>query len=223
MGRTGAGKSSLLQALFRLIECDRDSSIFIDSSSTSQIGLNTLRKAISIIPQSPFIFEGTVRENMDPFREYSDEEVWEALADVQLARVVKAFKYELAEPISEGAAAFSVGQKQLVCLARAILRKNRILVLDEATANVDIETDALIQESIKRNFAECTILTVAHRLDTIIESDKILVLKEGRVVEYDEPHKLLEKEEGDFKEMVEATGVKKAELLREAAFRAKRP
>ena len=96
-------------------------------------------------------------------------------------------------------------------------------MLDEATANVDMETDALIQETIKRKFAECTVLTVAHRLDTIIESDKILVLKQGRVVEYDKPHKLLEKQEGDFKEMVEATGVNKAELLREAAFRAKRP
>ena len=220
MGRTGAGKSSLLQALFRLVECDADSSIWIDNTSTSEIGLSTLRRTISIIPQSPFIFEGTVRENLDPFAQYTDKEVWEALEDVQLKHVVDGFKQKLEEPIAEGASVFSVGQKQLICLARAILRKNKILVLDEATANVDMETDALIQETIKRKFSHCTILTVAHRLDTIIRSDRILVLSHGKVKEYDHPHTLLLNENGHFSGMVRATGKERAQALREEAYRA---
>ena len=138
---------------------------------------------------------------------------------MQLETVVKGFKVKLSEPVSEGAALFSSGQKQLICLARAILRKNTILVLDEATANVDMETDTLIQETIKRKFRECTVLTVAHRLDTIIESERNLVLSEGRVVEYDQPHKLLQNEDGHFKEMVAAIGKKREALMREAAFR----
>ena len=112
-----------------------------------------------------------------------------------------------------------MGQKQLVCLARAILRRNKILVLDEATANVDMETDALIQETIKRKFSECTVLIVAHRLDTIIESERVLVLREGRVVEYDQPHKLLQMEGGHFAEMVAATGKEKSQILKEAAWK----
>ena len=206
VGRTGAGKSSLLQALFRLVECDRLSSIFLDDTSTSFVGLATLRKAISIIPQSPFIFEGTVRENLDPFLSYSDQDLWESLQDVHLKQVVLRFPLGLHEPIAEGGggAMFSVGEKQLICVARAILGKKKILVLDEATANVDMETDGLIQETIKRKFSECTVITVAHRLDTVINSDKILVLKGGEVMEFDHPHLLLQKKNGQFAKMIEA-------------------
>ena len=161
-----------------------------------------------------------MRENLDPFSHYSDKEVWDALEDVQLKHVVYAFEKKLEEPISEGSSVFSVGQKQLVCLARAILRKNKILVLDEATANVDMDTDALVQKTIKEKFKSCTVLTVAHRLDTIIESDRILVLSHGMVVEYDPPHSLLLNEEGHFSGMVRATGKERAQALREAAFRA---
>ena len=217
VGRTGAGKSSLLQALFRLVECDRESSILIDGTSTSEIGLSTLRKGISIIPQSPFLFEGTVRENLDPFSQYSDQEIWEAISDVQLKQVVEQFENKLEQQISEGAVVFSVGQKQLICLARAILRKNRILVLDEATANVDLETDALIQQTIRDKFSECTVVTIAHRLDTIIRSDKILVLKQGEILEWEHPHVLLMREEGYLSGMVRATGREKEAWLREAA------
>ena len=122
------------------------------------------------------------------------------------------------EPVYEGASIFSVGQKQLICLARAILRKNRIIVLDEATANVDMETDRLIQETIKRKFSDCTVLTVAHRLDTVINCDRILVLSHGRVKEYDHPHLLLKNNEGQFSGMVKATGKEKAQALRNCAY-----
>ena len=159
-----------------------------------------------------------MRENLDPFSHYSDQEVWEALEDVQLKYVIEQFESKLQEPVSEGASVFSVGQKQLICLARAILRKNRIIVLDEATANVDMETDRLIQETIKRKFSDCTVITVAHRLETVITSDRILVLSHGRVKEYGHPHQLLEKEKGHFRRMVEATGKDRAQQLQKEAL-----
>ena len=132
-----------------------------------------------------------MRENLDPFEEHSDSEVWDALALVQLESLIEEFEFKLNQPIEEGATVFSVGQKQLICLARAVLRKNRILVMDEATANVDMKTDALIQKIIKKQFAGCTVVTVAHRLDTIIDSDRVLVLSNGRVKEFGRPHELL--------------------------------
>ena len=217
MGRTGAGKSSLLQALFRLVECDEGDSIFIDNVDISQIGLSTLRSAISIIPQTPVIFEGTVRDNLDPFSVYSDEAIWNALEDVELKQTVLSFEKQLLQYIEDSSSVFSVGQKQLICLARAILRKNKILVMDEATANVDMHTDALIQTSIKQKFKECTILTIAHRIDTVIDYDRILVMKKGEVVEYGHPYELLEKEEGEFRRMVAARGKASETEMRERA------
>ena len=217
VGRTGAGKSSLLQALFRLSEIEPSSKIIIDNVDTSKVGLKTLREAISIIPQSPFIFEGTVRENLDPFSLYSDQDIWNALEDVQLKESILQMEEGLKQPISEGTSVFSVGQKQLICLARAILRNNKILVLDEATANVDMDTDGLIQQTIKRKFSHCTVLTVAHRLDTIIESDRVLVLSHGEALEFEHPHNLLQKEGGHFAGMVAATGSKSEQNLRNKA------
>ncbi|XP_008326492.1 multidrug resistance-associated protein 4 isoform X3 [Cynoglossus semilaevis] len=204
VGRTGAGKSSLISALFRLAE--PEGKIMIDGVLTSTIGLHTLRQKMSIIPQDPVLFTGTMRKNLDPFRQHTDEDLWNALQEVQMKAVVEELPSKLETLLTESGSNFSVGQRQLVCLARAILRKNRILIIDEATANVDPRTDSLIQETIRDKFQECTVLTIAHRLNTIIDCDRILVLDAGRIQEYDEPYVLLQNQEGLFYQMVQQTG-----------------
>ncbi|XP_055853123.1 probable multidrug resistance-associated protein lethal(2)03659 [Episyrphus balteatus] len=189
VGRTGAGKSSLINALFRL--SFNDGSVIIDQIDTNEIGLHDLRSKISIIPQEPVLFSGTMRYNLDPFDEYSDEKLWDSLDEVKLKKVVSDLPFGLQSKISEGGSNFSVGQRQLVCLARAILRENKILVMDEATANVDPQTDGLIQTTIRRKFKNCTVLTIAHRLHTVMDSDKVLVMDAGRAVEFGSPYELL--------------------------------
>lgn len=189
VGRTGAGKSSLINALFRLSY--NDGAILIDSLDTNDIGLHDLRSKISIIPQEPVLFSGTMRYNLDPFEQYPDDKLWKALEDVHLKEEISELPSGLQSIISEGGTNFSVGQRQLVCLARAILRENRILVMDEATANVDPQTDALIQATIRNKFKDCTVLTIAHRLNTIMDSDKVLVMDAGHVVEFGSPYELL--------------------------------
>nr|CAD7259047.1 unnamed protein product [Timema shepardi] len=210
VGRTGAGKSSLISALFRLARVE--GTIRIDGVDTKDIGLQDLRSRISIIPQDPVLFSGTLRNNIDPFHEFSDCMLWSALEDVELKKYCVSSN-GLDMKVTKGGSNFSVGQRQLICLARAILRNNKILMLDEATANVDPQTDALIQNTIRLKFAECTVLTVAHRLNTIMDSDKVLVMDAGRMVEFASPHNLLQNKNGHFYQMVQKTGKKMAEQL----------
>ncbi|XP_064381893.1 ATP-binding cassette sub-family C member 4-like isoform X2 [Halichondria panicea] len=204
VGRTGAGKSSLLSVLYRLAE--PSGVITIDGVDIQSIGLHDLRNKMSIIPQDPVLFSGTMRYNLDPFNEFSDNELWDVLEQVQLKGAVEQLEGQLAGEVSEGGSNFSAGQKQLVCLARALLKKNKILILDEATANVDLKTDEIIQDTLHSNFAECTVITIAHRINTVIDSDKILVLESGEVKEFGRPRDLLQDKTSLFSEMVEATG-----------------
>uniref|UniRef100_A0A8C7DPB0 Cystic fibrosis transmembrane conductance regulator n=1 Tax=Oncorhynchus kisutch TaxID=8019 RepID=A0A8C7DPB0_ONCKI len=215
VGRTGAGKSSLVSALFRLAE--PEGRIYIDGVLTSEIGLHDLRQKMSIIPQDPVLFTGTMRKNLDPFSQHTDEDLWNALQEVQLKSVVEELPNKMETVLAESGSNFSVGQRQLVCLARAVLRKNRILIIDEATANVDPRTDELIQKTIRDKFRECTVLTIAHRLNTIIDSDRILVLDAGQIHAYDEPHTLLQNHDGIFFKMVQQTGRQEAVALLQSA------
>ncbi|XP_058838490.1 probable multidrug resistance-associated protein lethal(2)03659 [Topomyia yanbarensis] len=189
VGRTGAGKSSLISALFRLSY--NEGSIVIDTRDIHEMGLHDLRGKLSIIPQEPVLFSGTLRYNLDPFDEYADDKLWRALKEVKLEDAVNELPSGLSSKINEGGSNFSVGQRQLVCLARAILRENKILVMDEATANVDPQTDKLIQATIREKFNDCTVLTIAHRLNTVMDSDKVLVMDAGRCVEFGTPYELL--------------------------------
>ncbi|CAB3237240.1 unnamed protein product [Arctia plantaginis] len=211
VGRTGAGKSSLIAALFRLSNIE--GSIKIDGLETEGIAKKDLRSKISIIPQEPVLFSASLRYNLDPFNNYSDDEIWRALEQVELRDAIPALDFK----VSEGGSNFSMGQRQLVCLARAILRSNRILIMDEATANVDPQTDALIQKTIRREFASCTVLTIAHRLNTIMDSDRVLVMDKGEVAEFDHPHVLLSSPSSKFRFMVNETGEKMSKLLQEIA------
>ncbi|KAK0579261.1 hypothetical protein LWI29_023572 [Acer saccharum] len=217
VGRTGAGKSSMLNALFRIVELQRGR-ISIDDCDVGKLGLTDLRKVLSIIPQSPVLFSGTVRFNLDPFSEHNDADLWEALERAHLKDVIRRNSFGLEAEVSEGGENFSVGQRQLLSLARALLRRSKILVLDEATAAVDVRTDALIQRTIREEFKSCSMLIIAHRLNTIIDCDRILVLDAGQVVEHDTPETLLLNEEGAFSRMVQSTGPANAQYLRSLVF-----
>ncbi|XP_031635983.1 multidrug resistance-associated protein 4-like [Contarinia nasturtii] len=210
VGRTGAGKSSLIGSIFRLAMVDGD--ILIDNVNTSSLELNVLRSRISIIPQEPTLFSGTLRRNLDPFEEYSDEDIWNGLEMVGM----KEFISEgggLEMPVLAHGQNFSIGQRQILCLARAILRKNRIIILDEATANVDLRTDEMIQRTIRDKFIDSTVITVAHRLNTVIDSDRVLVMEGGVAVEFDEPYTLMQNKESLFCKMVEALGMQEFDRL----------
>ncbi|KAI4303732.1 hypothetical protein MLD38_039329 [Melastoma candidum] len=221
VGRTGAGKSSMLNALFRIVELEKGR-ICIDGYDIAKLGLEDLRKNLSIIPQAPVLFSGTVRFNLDPFNEHTDIEIWEALERAHLKDVITRNSLGLDNEVSEGGENFSVGQRQLLSLARALLRKPKILVLDEATAAVDVGTDTLIQRTIREGFKSCTMLVVAHRLNTIIDCDRILVLDDGRAAEHGAPCDLLSNETGVFSKLVQSTGHANAEYLRGLALQSKK-
>ncbi|GLV37821.1 uncharacterized protein CBL_06477 [Carabus blaptoides fortunei] len=212
VGRTGAGKSSLISALFRLAY--QSGSIIIDGIDIFNIGLHDVRRKIAIIPQEPVIFTGTMRFNLDPFRTHSDEVLLSALSTVDLEPGTRNI---LNQSLVEGGASLSAGEKQLLCLARAIVRNCRILILDEATSNMDAETDRLIQKTIRTSFDQCTVLTIAHRLYTIMDYDRVLVMHAGAVVEFDHPHNLLQIKDGYFTSMVNQTGKQMAQVLKKIA------
>ncbi|XP_042722306.1 multidrug resistance-associated protein 1-like isoform X2 [Lagopus leucura] len=207
VGRTGAGKSTLTNCLFRVLE-GSGGKIVIDGVDISTIGLHDLRGNLNIIPQDPILFSGTLQSNLDPLGKHSDHELWEALELCDLKSFVQSLPKKLLHEISEGGENLSVGQRQLVCLARVLLRKKKVLVLDEATASVDMETDNLVQSTIKREFYNCTILTIAHRLHTVMDLERVLVLDAGRILEYDTPHNLLQRK-GAFSKMVAEAGIKR--------------
>ncbi|CAD5197112.1 unnamed protein product, partial [Musa acuminata subsp. malaccensis] len=202
VGRTGSGKSTLIQALFRIVE-PREGTIEIDDVDICKIGLHDLRYRLSIIPQDPIMFEGTVRGNLDPLEEYSDSRIWEVLDKCQLGDLIRQSSKKLDSTVIENGENWSVGQRQLFCLGRALLKRSNILVLDEATASVDTATDGIIQETLREEFKDCTILTIAHRIHTVVDSDLILVLSEaGKILEYDKPSTLLEREDSSFSKLI---------------------
>ena len=207
-GRTGAGKSSLLAALMRMPQ--PKGRIIIDGIDISKINLTSSRRAISMIPQDPVLFSGSLRRNIDPVGNSCDAAIWQVLEDVHLKEKGWNLPKQLDYQLKDGGNNFSVGERQLICLARALLQGNKIIVLDEATANVDYTTDHLIQETIREKFKECTVLTIAHRVNTILDYDRVLVLDQGKVVEYDEPAVLLDKKDGWFAKLCRsATQVQK--------------
>ncbi|KAI3456831.1 hypothetical protein Pfo_013494 [Paulownia fortunei] len=201
VGRTGSGKSTLIQTLFRIVE-PTVGQILIDGINISSIGLHDLRSRLSIIPQDPTMFEGTVRSNLDPLEEYTDEQIWEALDKCQLGDEVRKKAEKLDSAVSENGENWSVGQRQLVCLGRVLLKKTKVLVLDEATASVDTATDNLIQQTLKHHFTDSTVITIAHRITSVLDSDMVLLLDNGLLKEYDSPEKLLEDKSSSFAKLV---------------------
>ncbi|KAJ3694200.1 hypothetical protein LUZ60_009680 [Juncus effusus] len=202
VGRTGSGKSTLIQALFRIVD-PTAGNILIDNVDICTIGLHDLRFRLSIIPQDPTMFQGTVRTNLDPLEEYSDAQIWNALDACQLGDEVRKKELKLDSPVTENGENWSVGQRQLVCLGRVILKKTKILVLDEATASVDTATDSMIQKTLRQQFSDSTVITIAHRITSVLDSNMVLLLDNGMVVEHDTPTKLLEDKSSLFSKLVQ--------------------
>jgi len=191
-GRTGAGKSSLVALLMRLCEAETQGMVIVDGHDISAVPLKTLRSKISVIPQDPIVFPATIKANLDPYEDYSDEEIMQTIEMVHLGewvRQVGGLEYE----ISSGSDEMSLGQKQLLCMARALLSRPKILILDEATASIDYRTDQLIQKMVTEEFKAVTVLTIAHRIDTILHYDRILVMDQGSVAEFGPPEELLKR------------------------------
>ncbi|PON57768.1 ATP-binding cassette containing protein [Parasponia andersonii] len=201
VGRTGSGKTTLIGALFRLVE-PTAGKIIVDGIDISTIGLHDLRSRFGVIPQDPTLFNGTVRFNLDPLSQHSDQQIWEVLGKCQLREAVQEKEAGLDSLVVDDGSNWSMGQRQLFCLGRALLRRSRILVLDEATASIDNATDMILQKTIRTEFAECTVITVAHRIPTVMDCTMVLAMSDGQIVEYDEPMKLMKKEGSLFGKLV---------------------
>ncbi|KAJ3017793.1 UNVERIFIED_CONTAM: hypothetical protein HDU68_011483 [Siphonaria sp. JEL0065] len=208
VGRTGAGKSSLTLALFRIME-PSSGTIVLDGVDVTKIGLYDLRSKMTIIPQDPFVFNGTVRENLDPFQKATDDELWDALEAANMKTVVAELDGKLDAQLHQGGENLSCGQRQLLCLSRAVLRKSRVMILDEATAAIDFETDNIIQRTIRELAKHATVITIAHRINTIIDYDRILVLEHGKVAELDTPQNLLKNKKSKFFALAKEAGLVK--------------
>ena len=196
VGRTGAGKSSLVSAIFRMPEPNGD--ISIDNVSINSLNLQLSRSAVAAISQNPLLFSGTMRLNLDPEGKYDDKALWDVLADVSLKQLVQNLPDKLESRVTEGGGNLSVGERQLLCVARALLQDKKIVVLDEATANVDMKTDRVLQDVIRSKLSGRTVLTIAHRLETILDYDKVLVMDAGKVVEFDDPRILPGRSDSEF-------------------------
>ncbi|EDV28862.1 uncharacterized protein TRIADDRAFT_19489, partial [Trichoplax adhaerens] len=206
IGRTGSGKSSLMACLFRLTEIE-SGKICIDGIDIRDIGIKNLRSSLSMIPQDPFLFANTLRKNLDPFDEFDDEEIWSALEKVELKDKINSMTDKLYTNVFAGGSNFSLGERQLLCLARVLLKPSKILMLDEATAFMDTKTDAIIQQTLIKEFKGSTVLVVAHRLNTVLNCDRILALSAGKVVEFDTPRKLMKRRTSKFKELIIKGGI----------------
>lgn len=206
VGRSGAGKSSIAMSLFRLIEA-AEGYVEIDCFDISRLGLHDLRSRLTIIPQDPAMFSGTIRFNLDPFDRYPDDRIWHTLKLCHLGRWVAKQPAALQTEVGERGQSLSVGQRQLLCLARALLRHSKVLLLDEATASVDQVTDSLIQKTIKSEFSDCTVITIAHRLHTISDSNRILCLEQGQVVEFDTPQNLVSNPDSVYRSLLQQAGL----------------
>lgn len=218
VGRTGSGKSTMLTALWRLVEPEHGS-VWLDGVNTLRLKLSVLRSAITCIPQDPVLFSGTVRHNLDPAgaSSHSDFDLWNALESVQLKQHISGSGKGLDSAVTEFGDNFSAGQRQLLCLSRALLRESRIICLDEATASVDLDTDQMMQRVIKDKFKTCTVLTVAHRIHTIIDADAVLCFEAGRLLGRGSPHDLLQDPDSVFYGLVEETGEASSSMLRQRA------
>ncbi|KAI9344793.1 P-loop containing nucleoside triphosphate hydrolase protein, partial [Zopfochytrium polystomum] len=218
VGRTGSGKSTLLTMLFRLVE-PHSGSIWIDGVDICKIGLHTLRSRLEIISQEPVLFSGTLRSNLDIDRKYDDAKIWEALSLVGMKEFVSKLPNKLDAPVSSNGENFSVGQRQLLTLARAICANPRVLIMDEASSAIDATADQLLQKAIRTQFHSTTVLSIAHRLNTVADFDRVAVLDGGELVEFDAPYRLLRRRGGvgAFRQLVEATGKANAEALEKMA------
>ncbi|KAI8907846.1 P-loop containing nucleoside triphosphate hydrolase protein [Gorgonomyces haynaldii] len=217
VGRTGSGKSTLMTALFRVVE-PHSGTVLIDGKDIRKLGLHTLRSRMQMIPQEPVLFSGTVRSNLDLESKFTDEQLWDALDLVGLKGYVESQNEKLEMPVSSGGENISAGQRQLICLARAILQQPKIMVMDEATAAVDQESNKLIQEAIKTQFKHTTVIAIAHRLNTIAGYDRVLVLQDGEVAEFDRPHLLLQNPDSLFTQLTDASGPSNAQIIRDIAL-----